>query len=263
MNCEQAGRLLADRLKQLLNDDEERGLDAHLESCPACRDEAAAITMLWDEMSDSEAPVPSARMRSRFHASVAAYENRTREAWPSRWLEWLHPGSALLQAGMAVSFIVVGIFIGRGLSDSSTEIDELRQEVRAMSVALLDHQSATERLTGVAWSARNASGAQVANALLDVLRNDRNVNVRLAAVEALGAWADQPDVADALVDALVMEQAPLLQVALLELLLERNVGNATVAARQLLESGNLDPTVSEFVRASLRDIENRADGDTA
>jgi len=261
MNCDEAGSLLADRLKELLSADDERRLEAHLESCPACRDEADAITMLWGEMRDSQDEVPSERMRSRFHAALAAYEDRTHRARLARYLDWLQPAPILLQTALAATVLVIGIVIGGDLADPSSEIDELRREVSAMSVALLDHQSASERLLGIAWSAPNAASDQVANALLDVLRNDRNVNVRLAAVEALGQWVDRPQVAGALLDALVIEQAPLLQVALVQLLLDRNVANATVVARQLLESGNLDPTVQEFVRDSLGDVATRAGTD--
>lgn len=260
MNCDEAGGLLADRLKGLLQLEDERKLDLHLESCPACREEAAAITMLWAEMDVSKDDVPSARMRSRFHAALAAYEERSRRFRGARLADWFR-APFTLQAGVAAGLLAIGILIGRGYSDRS-EIDDLRQEVRAMSVALLDHQSASERLLGVTSSARIASNAQVADALLDVLRNDSNLNVRLAAVEALGRWADQPNVANALLDTLSREETPLLQAALVDLLLGRNVSNATTVARQLLESENLDPTVRDFVRTSLGDADDGAGADT-
>lgn len=251
MNCDEASGLLADRLKGLLGTEDMARLDRHLESCAACREEAAAVERLWQEMGEPENDVPSQRMRSRFHAAIAAYEERERAAESSLFDRWLRPPSFLLQAGMAAAVLVIGIVIGRGFPDTGGEIDELRREMRAMSVALLDHQSASERLLGVAWSARNDANAQVTDALLDVVRNDRNINVRLAAVEALGGWVDQPSVANALRDALFTEQVPLLQVALVELLLDRNVGDAAGVARELLESDSLDPTVREFVLSEL------------
>jgi hypothetical protein len=255
MNCEEASALMADQLAGPLQAQDERRLEEHLRSCPVCGEESATVTMLCAEMDGAEEVVPSARMRARFHAALAAYEDRVGRRRSLYFREWLWSGSMTLMAGMAASLFVVGLLIGRGFDSAESELDTLRQEVRVMSLALLDHQSASERLLGVAWSARDASAEQVTDALLDVVRNDRNVNVRLAAVEALSNRIDRPDVAEALLDAAATEQAPLLQVALVELLLERNVGNATTVARQLLETENLDPAVREFVRTSLNEVE--------
>ena len=263
MNCDEASGHLADQLKGLLNARDQRAVDQHLQSCPACKEEAAAIAMLWNGLSDSEVAIPDERMRTRFHAALAAYEERIRSNGASRFAEWFLPARMALQASAAVALLVAGGFIGRSLSDSTEEIDGLRQEVRAMSIAMLDHQSASERLLGVEWSARDASHSQVTSALLDVVRNDQNVNVRLAAVEVLSEWADRPEVASGLLAALSMEEAPLLQVTLIELLLKRNANDTIAVARQLLDTESLDPIVREFVRTRLNAIENGTAPETA
>ena len=254
MNCDEVMSLMADRLNGRLADDDEHKLDEHLRDCFACRDEAAAISSLWAEMGEADDHVPHERMRVRFHAAVAAYEQRAR----SRGLIWVADVIGLtrpaLQAGIAAALIVFGVVIGRGWSATGEEIETLRRDVRAMSVALLNHQSASERLLGVSQSMRNASYSPASSALLDVVRYDGNLNVRLAAVEALAGWLDQPEVGSGLLQALEGEKAPLMQVTLVDLLLDHNVGGAVIAVQRLLDEEDLDPIVRDFARTALSEV---------
>ena len=89
---------------------------------------------------------------------------------------------------------------------------DLRQMV---SLSLLQQQSASERLKGVAWAAQLESGdGSVVTALLDALSNDPNVNVRLASVDALKRFATQDAVRRGAVTALERQTSPLVQIAL-------------------------------------------------
>ena len=61
--------------------------------------------------------------------------------------------ATVLQMGLAAALALVGVLVGQQLpSSSDDEIAELRSEVRAVGIALLDHQSASERLLGVKWA---------------------------------------------------------------------------------------------------------------
>lgn len=260
MNCDDTTGRLSDRLKGLLTAADEGRLDEHLRSCPACREEAAAVTLLWAELGEAEDGVPHERMRARFHAALAAYEERTRATGFARLIDLLWPAQAALRAGIAVALLVVGVVIGRGWPATGNEIQALRRDVRAMSLALLDHQSASERLLGIASSGRNAAYTPVADALLDVVRNDDNVNVRLAAVEALSEWLDRPEVGSALLEALTREDAPLMQVTLVDVLLGRRVDGAVMAIERLLGADALDPSVRDYARMKLVEYENAPRG---
>jgi hypothetical protein len=87
----------------------------------------------------------------------------------------------------------------------------------------------------------------VLSALLHTLRYDASVDVRLAALDALSRHARQPQVHKGILDSLQQEQSPLVQVALIDLLLEWRDRDAAQRLQQLEQSPNLNPTVRQRV----------------
>jgi hypothetical protein len=215
---------------------------------------------LWSDLGAFEAEVPHERLRARFHAALAVHEARESTHWLARVWARYWPRQPVLQAAAAPLLALVGILIGQQLpSSADTEVAALRQEVRMVGLALFDHQSAAERLLGVAWSQRTAQAPDVIDALLERVRYDANVNVRLAAVDALRSRIAQPNVGVGLATALEHQDAPLMQVALTDALLETGTTNALDAVRRMLARDELDPAVREYARTALAE----AGADTA
>jgi hypothetical protein len=205
-------------------------------------------------MATLDGEVPHDRMRARFHAALAAYEARggILERLIAPW--W--PGRPSLRAGFAAGVLIAGVLIGRWLpSPDDGEIAELRAEVRTVGLALLDHQSASERLLGVAWAQRTAGEPQVVNALIERVQYDPSANVRLAAVEALRARRDRPEVVAGLAAALERQDSPLLQVTLADSLLDTGDDDGIAAVRRLLDREALDPSVREYLRTALQTVD--------
>jgi len=255
MSCEDTTALLLDRFKGVASAADERRLEAHLAGCADCRATAESITRLWADLGadDPGAPehaVPSERMRARFHAALAAYE-ASGAARPWRFLpERLTP---LPLAAAAAALLAVGVAVGHAWpSARDGDIAELRAEVRSVSLALLDHQSASDRLLGVAWAERTGTGPQVVSALLERVANDPNPSVRLAAIEALRSRLDEPEVRTGLAAALERQDAPLLQVTLANALLETGDANDAAAVRRLRDSSGLDPAVRDYLDTALQ-----------
>jgi predicted anti-sigma-YlaC factor YlaD len=255
MSCEDTTALLLDRFKGLGSADDERRLEAHLAGCADCRATAESITRLWTDLGadDPGAPehtVPSERMRARFHAALAAYEaSGAARTW--RFLpERLTP---LPLAAAAAALLAIGVAVGHAWpSARDGDIAELRAEVRSVGLALLDHQSASERLLGVAWAERAGTGPQVVSALLERVADDPNPSVRLAAIEALRSQLDQPEVRAGLAAALDRQDAPLLQVTLANALLQTGDANDVAAVRRLRDSSGLDPAVRDYLDTALQ-----------
>jgi anti-sigma factor RsiW len=256
MNCEQAEGLLADRLTGHGSAADAQRLDAHLATCAACRDEAAASTALWTQLGEPDSAVPHERMRARFHAALATYEAREARHWTERVLERWWPQQPALQVGLAAALALVGVLVGQQLpSPADAEIAALRHEVRLVGVALLDHQSASERLLGVEWSRRTVQTPDVVNALLERVQHDSNLNVQLAAVDALRLQLDRQDVSAGLAVALQRQDAPLLQIALTDALLANGSSAAVDAVRGVLTSTTLDPSVRDYVQMALTEVD--------
>lgn len=247
-------------------------LREHLESCPACRGEAGELTGLWSRLGLLEAEPPEAELRERFDAVLAAYREGLAAAEagtpaaPSRagsapgWRRWLFPERKRdLQLAYGLLALALGVALGAlvfGGGEGGGDVRELRGEVRALhelvALSLLDGPSATERLQGVSYGARvERPDREVLAALVSAATGDLSVNVRLAAIEALAPRAAEPRIFEPLVRALPQEESPLVQVALVDVLLESDGEAARRAALRLAQDDETHPEVRRHVRERL------------
>jgi anti-sigma factor RsiW len=255
MSCEHTTPLLVERLKGLISATDEQRLEAHLATCAACRAEAAVTAAVWTGLGAREPAVPSDRLRARFHAGLAAYEARAERSWAERFFSSWWPQQPAFQVGLAAALALVGVLVGQQLpSRADDEVAALRAEVRTVGLALLDHQSAAERLLGVEWSQRTAQSPEVVKALLERVQYDSNLTVRLAAIEALRSQVDRPEVGTTLAAALERQDAPLLQIALTDALLASGSATGEAAVRAVLDRDELDPTVREYMQNALEEV---------
>jgi hypothetical protein len=264
MSCDETPALVIDRLKGLCSPADEQRLAAHLAGCPACRTEAAATEAIWQRLGTTEVEVPSARLRARFHAGLAAHEAAASRPWSERFLASFWPQQPAFAASFVLVLVLAGVLVGRSLpSPVDDDVAVLRDEIRTVGLALLDHQSASERLLGVEWAGRTTPAPEVVSALLERVQFDPSLSVRLAAVEALRAQLAQPGVAEGLAAAIGQPDVPLLQVALTDALLATGDSMAVDAVRAILRNDELDPAVREYVETALMDLDAAANQDTA
>jgi hypothetical protein len=260
MNCDSLIDRISDRLKGLLDERAALDLERHLETCDDCRLEAHAIEQMWGDLGRLEDEVPSDRMRARFYGALHAYQERDRGgllARLRRGFESLWPARPAHQLAMTAAALLVGL-LGGGwlLAPGGSEIESLRSEMRSMeravSLTLLEHQSASERLRGVELGIRNDPDERVIESLIAVVADDPNVNVRLAAVQALAPLLDHPRVGRELLNTIDRQRSPMVQVTLAEALLGAGVNGSRPAVERLLEDGSTDPTVREYLRELMR-----------
>ena len=157
---------------------------------------------------------------------------------------------------------MIGVGLGRVLTlvpSSSPEIAELRQELRdtrqMVTLSLLQQQSASERLKGVTSSSQlEQPGSEVVSALVETLRHDPNVNVRLASVDALRRFGGRDAVRRDVVAALPQQESPLVQIALIDFLLEAQGPEAASVLRRLADDMMLDKAVRDRAARGLRQV---------
>jgi HEAT repeat protein len=131
---------------------------------------------------------------------------------------------------------------------SPQEVASLHEELRSMRqlvvISMLQQQSASERLQGVSYSrAQTEPDPKVLNALLHTMRYDNSVDVRLAALDALSHYGSRQDVRKGLMDSLQEQQSPLVQVALIDVLVDLHDASAVDRLKRLQKDPKTDPSV--------------------
>ena len=115
---------------------------------------------------------------------------------------------------------------------------------QSVALSMLKQQSASQRLEGVSWSTRmTGPDPKVLDALLHTLRYDNSVDVRLASLDALSRYGSRPEVRRGLIEALPGQQSPLVQVALIDLLVDLHDPNAVQQFKRFQQDPKVDPTV--------------------
>lgn len=271
MTCEQIAELLPDYLQESLNREQRILVEGHLQSCDQCREEAA----LWQKLALLPEEQPGPAVRARFKAMLDAYEEGR---WEHRQLAkerrslfpgflsggWLRMPAAGL--AWAILLLVAGFVAGRSISSpnpAETQMAKLQSELsdtrRLVTLSLLQQQSASERLQAIAqataWSmSEQHADPRILAALLHTLSSDNNVDVRLAAVDALGRYHNQPEVRKGLVDALQTQQSPLVQVALIDLMVDLKDSSVVDQLKKFEKDPNLNPTVRERAQWGIRQL---------
>jgi hypothetical protein len=244
MRCEDVSLKLPDYLAGRADAAERAAVEQHLEGCPACLSETEGLASMWRSLGEIPGPAPdSLGMRARIDASIERERfaaSRTSAPAQRRFLA-NHP---LATACAATLVLAVGVVLGRASERAPAappEVAALHQELRDLkqmvTLSLMQQQSASERLRGVSFSNQvDGSGEEIIAALLDTLKHDTNVNVRLASVDALKRFAERDVVRRAAVDALDSQRSPLVQMALIDFVVETQDHGAVGALRKLSES---------------------------
>ncbi len=274
MNCERVKEQIPECLAGHLDKLEREKLIEHLETCAACRNELAELGAVWRSMEALAIPAePEPVMKSRFMEVMEAYQEGllaaqthaahepvkaaapAKTGWAGFW-----PHKPVWQFALAAGLLAAGVFAGKFAATPRSENPEMAQlkgQVEGLrqlvALSLLQEQSPSQRLQGVTYSVQMAQpDAQVEQALLHAVTHDPNINVRLSAVEALEKYAGKPEIRRALEDAVAVQESPLVQVAVIELLVQINDTDAAPALQKLVRDAQADETVRKQAAQALQ-----------
>jgi hypothetical protein len=278
MNCERVKELFADYLAESLDQTARAEVDSHLAACPSCREETRSLQVLWAKLALLPEAEPGPALDARFHSMLEAYRQGMKQAEcnaatrvrPWDWLSRIWPREPALQFAIAVLLFASGLLLGPSLTQSrhthapddaanDRALARLHDEVASMkqlvTLSLLQHQSASDRLRGVEWSYRLAPpDEQVLSALLRALDFDPNVNVRLAAVDALHQFGADSAVRKGLLRSLAEQRSPLVQFQLINLMVDLKEKGSVPVLKELSQRQDLDPTVRERIEWGLQKL---------
>ena len=269
MNCEkvreQIPELLAGRLDQAAR---ERVVE-HLESCATCRSEVAELNTVWRGMENLNQPAESApdpAAKARFLEVLHAYQAGMGVAQaPPQTRVIAFPQRPVWRAALAAGLLIGGVLLGRyALREreavAQPEVAQLKSQVESLrqmvALSMLQQQSPSARMRGVTYTEQMSQpDREVTQALLFAVNNDSNVNVRLSAVDALQKFAADPSVPPAMIDAIPGQESPLVQIALIDMLVQLNARSTVPGLRLLSQNSQLDEMVRQRATWALKQLE--------
>ncbi len=198
---------------------------------------------------------PSLRLDDKFYASL-----REEKKWVAKeTFSFSLPDWNILIPRLAFSLVLMIVaFTGGYLlrPSSSGEVRELTQEVsdlkEMMMLSLLERESATDRLKAVSLSTEMDQVSQkVTIALFKTLNEDENANVRLAALEALTAYSKDSEVRKELIKSISIQDSPLVQVALAELMVAIQEKKSVKELQKLLQDEKTPKEVKNKIKNSI------------
>jgi anti-sigma factor RsiW len=231
MKCSQIKKIFSDFLTGEIDKATRKEIEKHVTACGSCRDELESLSAIWTKLGVLPEEQPSDNVRTRFYAELEEYKQsqEKEKARPSLgklldgWLERWAPRRPAFQFSLALMLLVVGLtagyFLHAGLQGGG-EIARLRQELHQVrqiaEVSLLRQESLNERMRGINVTSRvEQSDEGTLEALLRIVSSDRNINTRLAAIDALHLLPDYPLVRQELVQSISEQTSPLVDIALI------------------------------------------------
>ena len=275
MNCDRIREQLPECLAGKLDKAAREIVIEHLETCSGCRAELAQLGIVWRGL-ESLAVLPEpnvAAMKDRFRETLAAFEagleqgrqnpapapapRPEKRAAAGGW-----PLKPAWQFALAFGMLAIGVWTGRLMMtphEASPEMAQLKGQVESLrqlvALSMLQQQSPSSRMQGVTYAYQlNQPDSQVQQALLYAVNHDSNVNVRLSAVDALQKYAGDPNVRRALLDAVPVQDSPLVQVALIDLLVQLKDRDLAPALRSIAHDSQADQAVRQRASQGLLEL---------
>jgi hypothetical protein len=266
MNCERFTEWLPEYCERRLNTRDTAFAREHLEICVNCRNDFE----MWQQLAALPSEKPTPALRAGFEQMLNAYQEgrweknglaRERIGWLTAW--WRSAFAPPLISALAACLLLAGFIAGEHFSQklpaNQGQIASLQAEIAGMrqlvALALLEQQSASQRLQGVNYSTQmEHSDPEIAAALLHALRFDNSVDVRLAALDALRRYKEDAQVRKGLLNALQDQQSPLVQIALIDLFVEMREGDAKDRLRRIEQDARANPTVRQRAQWGIQQL---------
>jgi hypothetical protein len=265
MKCEEVESKMIDYLDKNLEEGICKEIEKHLETCERCLDELRDSQQVLNLISKDKMVKPDDSLRINFyhmlHSQIKKNEESNASLSRKPFSPWYNLTRYRIAAGIALLICgtFIGMFIRSGLNNTyaSNELKQLHSEVsdlkKATMFTMLKEVSSSDRIQAVSYAGDlDNADENVIDVLVKTLNNDKNVNVRMAAAYALSKFADKKAVCDSLVKSLTLQNDPILQVTLINILAERKVKSALKPIQEIIANRSTLKEVRAVAENSLR-----------
>ena len=266
MNCQSIKETLPAYLDGTLRPEEAKTIEQHIATCEGCRAEYDSLKAIYATFEAVPKTYPV--MRERFVGALEAYRrgyNEGEKTSSFQLIDFLRNcfrGLRLVPVQVAILFVV--FIVGResqtqfmGGLPKETRLDQLEEQVADLrevtAYSLLTQPLASDRLLGIErLSSLKLPESDVLPALYERLYVDNNVNVKLAALDAIKAFSADPAVREKLIAYLDKPNSPLLRFALMQTLLEYRDERSLPVLERISRDAGADASLAEMARSGIQ-----------
>ncbi len=262
MNDEKYMDLIIGHLNGTLTDDEKKQLDSLIKEGKIDTSELQQFNELYHNLGSFEVPKPDNRMKERFMETLEEEKRKHQDTIKHSPLLFSLNQSTIKRAAAAIILLLAGfsagLLVGSG-QEASQQIVTLQQDMEKLKNALVYHSylqtSASERMQAVGLvSDIETADDQLLMILIHTMNNDPNVNVRLASVDALRNFGGLQNVRNAFIQSLALQDHPLVQMSLIDVLVDLNERNAISEMERLLVTENTLPEIREYLLGGISEL---------
>lgn len=254
MDCEVVKINLPEYIDRKLDETTSGAIRKHLESCESCRAIHEEMSSFLGYMDSFPAPEVPEGMKEEFAQLVSGLripEKRKTRVIPM-WTKI---------AAMVVLFFGtywVGYRVGSGKSEMAQNqmANELQEKNQQVMLASLRDYTGPQKIEAV-YSISNSGNVsnELINALVYTMNSDKNTNVRLAAISALSGMMDKNGrVKTELIKSLTVQENPLLQISLIQVLTEKGVKEAKHQIETITNNEKTDESVKAYAKDMMKII---------
>lgn len=262
MECNNIQHTIIDFIEGNVSEDIKLQIEEHLLNCEECRMHHKQTRALLEGLHEIEDELPGDDLKLDFYNMLEnEKENIINTNHKNIKRSEKNSGAYFIRyAAAAIIFLSIGFFTGHGIqlrNYQNTEIAALRRELSNMqqtaTMASLSQPTASQRLKAInTINEQLRFDEKTINVLITTFKSDENINVRMAAANALANYPDVEDVRTAFIEALETESDPALQITLISLLTQIQDERAKKAFEKILDNENTIPVVKEQVKEGLK-----------
>ena len=250
MDCELVKINLPEYIDRKLDEATSGAIRSHLESCPSCKALHRELSSFLNYMDSFPAPEVPEGMKEEFEGMMASLGNQEKKK------NLLIPMWTKIAAMLVFMFgtywlgFQVGSHKGEIVQNQLTS--ELSTQKQQVLLASLRDYTGPQKIDAVySISTTENVSPELIDALVHTMNSDKNTNVRLAAISALSGMMDKNNrVKTELIKSLAVQENPLLQISLIQVLTEKGVKEA----KQQIETITNNEKTDESVKAYAKDM---------
>lgn len=254
MDCNATQDNLIDYIEGSLDESSHKAVKEHLKGCEKCREGYEAYLQLYASIDQYEEKIPDHKLEVNFLEMLQAEQAKIKKPAPPKlgrtklWLKQVARVAAVLLL-MLCSYLY-----GLQYPQQSNHKNMPLMKEKVVQ-AQLESRSASKRIQAANdTKALETTTHKTLKVLIDLMNHDKQVNVRLAAADALAKFYENEMVREALITQLQNEQNPIMQVELIQILIDLQENRILPTIKKLLQEEDTPIFIKKQIKSQINQI---------